>query len=302
MNLPLEQLAEDARRLVGAVHCDPTLHRAGLLLGGVEDGELFWPFPAELDTVEKISPYLEAHAPEAAELNASSAALVLPVALDEDGTVTLLVPAEMERGYALLVFVLTPNRHVNTVVAITEPGEGGVPVLAGWRDLSGYIPAYVSAILGVFADVLPFRPQDPIEWGLVEAATHRDADLELLLDSAACELALRRGGEPSRAIDGARLAAPAGEQWQAICALAEELAGRYGGYTSEIALEALPSELAGLREDELVPLLYACTVELARRSGTDVSEVCAASFARLPAGKRWMQLRKQLAALPRPAA
>lgn len=299
MNAPLEQLAADARRLIGAVHSEPALHRAGLLLGLTGQEQRFWPFPAELDAVEKIAPYLAEHAPSAAELDVSSAALVLPVALDQDATVTLLAPAEMAAGYALLVFVLSPNRHVNTVVAIAEPGEDGVPVLAGWRDRSGYIPAYVASVLGVFADVAPFRPQDPIEWGLVEAATHETADLELVLDSAACELAIRRGGEPSRAVDGARLAAPVGEQWQEICALAEELAGRFGGYRSEIALEFLPSQLAALREDELVPLLYACTVELGRRQGIAVAEVCAVACARLPAGKCWAQLRAHLASLPR---
>lgn len=250
---PAETLAAWSRRFLTSLHHDTTLHRLGLLIGVGEEVR-FWPFP-DLPSLDDLALFLEAELQEVQALNPEVVALVLPMDASDLGSF------EAERDYEVMVIVVDAHRHCSTLL-----GAVADDAALGWRDLtasSGYLPRLAPLLFGAFSELHPLRPDDDTEWALVEAQTHTEEDLEELVGACAADLARRRGGLPQRELEGALLARPHGEEWQAIEREAERLSRVYRGYLQELRPPFVT--LSDLEEPVVAQLFFAGLVELARR-------------------------------------
>lgn len=246
-----EALADWSRRFLTQLHHDPSLHRLGLLIG-MNDEVRFWPFPA-LPSLDDLASFLEAELEEAQVLSPEAVALVLPMDASD-------LAFEAERDYEVMVIAVDANRRCSTLLGAVSDDQ-----TLGWRDLtatSGYLPRLAPLLFGAFPELHPLRPDDDTEWALIEAQTHADEELEELVVACAADLARRRGGRPTRELEGALLARPHGEEWEAIAQEAARLGQVYQGYVQELAP---PFALSGLDEPKVAQLFFAGLVELTRR-------------------------------------
>lgn len=248
-----ETLADWARRFLTQLHHDPSLHQLGLLIGAADEVR-FWPFP-DLPSLDDLAGFLEAELAEVQSLRPEAVALVLPMAVSDLGAF------EAERDYEVMVVAVDAYRHCSTLLGAVSDDE-----TLGWRDLtasSGYLPRLAPLLFGAFPELHPLRPDDETEWALVEAQTHVNAALEELVAACAADLARRRGGQAGRELEGALLARPQGEEWEAIEREAERLGQVYQGYGQELL--APFDTLSDLEEPLVAQLFFAGLVELIRR-------------------------------------
>jgi hypothetical protein len=283
-----ERLAEWSRRFMTSLHQQPDLHRAGLLIGAAasEPEEVtFWPFP-EIGSLDDLASFLESEIPACRELEPVAVALVMPVAPGAAGLDLTLD----RRDYDLLVVAVDAHRHC---AALASPVslEGEQVHVHGWQDLVGYVPAIAPLLFAAFPDLKSPRPQEDMEWALVEVATHGDEELPWLIAACACELAYRRQGEPEREFHAALTTRPQGDGWAAIVEEAARLRHRYQGYRREIAvaeLEELAPALALLEESAVAQLFFAALVEKEVRQ---LDSECP-----LPSPAQWRRKRERLQA------